>query len=150
VADEPGNSLEEASLYRTAVVVENHGRLPVTDVVLHTVHDDTDGTVMTPGWPNPIVVRYTEDGHAFCSVLGPGSRYESPWVVLDYRSMADPQEIRVDISFVDAEGLRWRRIGNEHPRRMTASFQDFLDSERYPLDRRGRWRFKLARRRSRA
>lgn len=104
------------------IVVANHGTLPVTDVVFHTISYRGDGQVQEQWFPaleHTFVERTGDGGLLLCSVLGGGNSFTTSDTsvnteIFDY----DPLDVMVDISFMDADGRRWRRIGNGHPVRM--------------------------------
>jgi hypothetical protein len=118
---------------RQAVVIENHGSLPVTNVVIHSIVA-THGGKRLQQWL--IRARTSDEIHqdqseySLASVIGPGEHEASDGVA--FMELMEQEEKKkqlsfdrfdvnsaeVDFSFLDAEGIRWRRVANGRPNRM--------------------------------
>lgn len=125
-----------------AVVVQNHGQLPITSVAILDVEAWSERLLLKKwelrrvGQPD----HGNQSPYKLASVIGPGEGCPSyPLVFADQDDGAkiDLARTRVDISFVDAEGLRWKRENNGLPRRVLTR------SDRKTIWRRARKRFLL-------
>ena len=116
-----------------AVVIENFGRLPVTDIVIHGVAGSHHGKRLGT-WclkHGDEVDHLDQTDYFVCAVLGPGVAVQSPTL---YFSDVDDRDIpfksgiavrtaEIDFSFVDADGVRWRRSGSTPPVRVVPPVQ---------------------------
>ncbi|MEU0465033.1 hypothetical protein ABZ215_13600 [Amycolatopsis sp. NPDC006131] len=108
----------------TALIVENHGTLPVTEITLTRLVATVEGKQTE--WD----LRFDNAGisssalpYRLGRVLGPGEMgdYGSLVEPLDDETSrsVDPGEVFAEVTFVDAEGLRWSRTTeNREPQRI--------------------------------
>lgn len=120
---------------RQVVMVENHGTLPITDVVIHSVAATHKGKRLRK-WiflKSGDVLYQDQLDYRLATVIGPGAFEESPRVAFaelmeqiddeDSPALFSPFEMHsaeVTFSFLDAEGVRWRRVANGPPVRVLA------------------------------
>ena len=129
VSDQPGVPAERASRHRFAIVVENHGVLPVARVVVTRIAAKFDGNDLH-NWK---IAGLSENAHEsgavwLCDILGPGDSFHSPALTFQHGnatfSKVEQRTARVEIGFVDAEGNAWVRAGNGRPRYWANAFDE--------------------------
>ena len=99
----------------SVIQVANHGQLPVTDVQIHELRHQphSDGPLIEAGAAVNAVPGW------LCSVLGPGdTATTAPLEDSGQKLDVHGPSAQVEISFVDAKGLRWRRNDNGEPARI--------------------------------
>ncbi|WP_410587208.1 hypothetical protein [Amycolatopsis sp. lyj-23] len=118
-----------------AVTITNHGNLPITQVALITVICIIDGRAHLK-WQ----IKNAHDEHAdqtsyfVDTVIGPGENSSAAvlsFADADRDSKIEPRSSIIEIEFVDAQGLRWRKTNNGEPIRvinLIDKFQTQLDS----------------------
>jgi len=114
--------------YVDAVVVENHGTLPITNVKVLSVTVWSGYEKWLEHW-----VLLREEGDlrgqlpfTLGRVIGPG---ELKWNRLSFEELEegekfDLNQASVEISFVDAQGIKWGRTANAEPFRIYHMTQD--------------------------
>lgn len=102
---------QDSGLYERNLVlhVTNHGPRPVLDVHLENAEARVDGKVHRVGSPRK-PVRLTD-------VIGPGADHVGTSLLFnDLPDQAD--DYVLTITFMDADGLYWRRVGKQQPTRV--------------------------------
>jgi hypothetical protein len=142
-ADEPDVPKGFTARKVDVIVVENHGTLPVTNVVIHAAAVYHEPTVRSK-WQLWTGAHWKGEQEAYllAMVLGPGQSVSSPQIRfgdIEEQTKLDLSKGMVDFTFVDATGLGWRRVANAQPQRYLTDFEKAARwwTKKTP---RGRWR----------